>query len=67
MGFIIPDIGIPCIAFIIGIPMFELFIGIGIAFIMMGSSYVPAGLAQGRHLPRRCFPLFARRSVSPAG
>src|SRR5687767_15089023 len=44
MGFIIP---LFIIGIIIGIPMVELFIGCGIAFIMMWASYVSSMRAQG--------------------
>jgi hypothetical protein len=68
MGFIIP---LPIIGFIIGvigiIPMFELCIGCGIAFIMMGASYVAPRISQAIDQPRGMIPLFVRRSVSPAG
>jgi hypothetical protein len=75
IGFIIPPIMgfimLPIIGFIIGIigfiPMFELFIGIGIAFIMMVASYVatPFGQAIGRQ--SRMIPLLVRRSVCALG
>jgi hypothetical protein len=53
MGFIIgiPFIGI---AFIIGIPMLELVIGI--AFVMMGASYVASADAQGKRPSRSSTP-----------
>jgi hypothetical protein len=67
MGFIIPLF----IIGIIGIPMLELFIGIGIAFIMMPASYGYSPTAQGLGPPHRehsgWFPLLVRRTVSPIG
>jgi hypothetical protein len=59
IGFIIGFIGI--------IPMFELVIGCGIAFIMLPASYASSSRGQAIGRYARSFPLFARRSVSPLG
>src|SRR5262245_48858108 len=64
MGFI-PIIGFMPIMFgIMGIGIIWLFIGIGIAFIMMTASYLVAAPAQGLDRHSCFFPLLVRRTVS---